>query len=692
MKLNLRGKIVLPTLALFIATTALSVWYIQGRTADALKTSVLETIGNGLNTVTTGVDSMVDSIFRDLDGTGGLPQVAGLLGGGLPPESKKALESELLVVLGNRPFFRNNAYAYCSVLGPDGTTLISAGKGPGSGMAAPDAWKKAMSGQEAVGLPLVFDAAGRRMGTPTAKDPVKTLVVPFAVPVRRDGLVVGVVQAGVYFAAFSDAHIAPVKIGQEGHAFTAAGKGEILYHPSLAQVMTDTGPNSLTPRMVREKNGRLEYHWGGHDWMAIYKTSPKTNWTMIVKVREDEVFAPIRSIRLQALLINLAQLAVAGLCLLAISSRIVRSLRRTVAFAELVAAGDLNRELAVTGSDEVGVLANALRRMVGTLRDMIASSRAGAEEAKAQTERAEKAVRDAENSRREAEKSRSEGIQHAAGQLEALVETLNHHSATLRDRISQAASGADEQRTKTETGVAALARMNETVHSVGESAGKAKNSAEEARSLAESGSRAVAEVANSIQDVNSQAAALKGSLNDLGDRAEGISRIMNVISDIADQTNLLALNAAIEAARAGEAGRGFAVVADEVRKLAEKTMSATREVGESVRAIQGATRENIRMMDETAGTVDRTTSLAGDAGGALTAIVAAVRTNADHVAGIAAASVEQAATNRAITANMEDVDGITRSTAELMDRARQTLEEVTRTTAELYAQLQELKK
>lgn len=53
-----------------------------------------------------------------------------------------------------------------------------------------------------------------------------------------------------------------------------------------------------------------------------------------------------------------------------------------------------------------------------------------------------------------------------------------------------------------------------------------------------------------------------------------ISSIIEGIEDIAEQTNLLSLNASIEAARAGEAGRGFAVVADQIGKLAEQSAAS----------------------------------------------------------------------------------------------------------------------
>ncbi len=59
-----------------------------------------------------------------------------------------------------------------------------------------------------------------------------------------------------------------------------------------------------------------------------------------------------------------------------------------------------------------------------------------------------------------------------------------------------------------------------------------------------------------------------------------IAEKSSIINDIAYQTNILALNAAVEAARAGDYGKGFAVVASEVRKLAENAKKSADEITE----------------------------------------------------------------------------------------------------------------
>ncbi len=361
---------------------------------------------------------------------------------------------------------------------------------------------------------------------------------------------------------------------------------------------------------------------------------------------------------------------------LVIIRNIVAPLRAAVNFADAVARGELDVTLAVRRSDEIGLLCDALRAMVGKLKELIASSTAMGEEASREAERARKAAGEAEQARRQAENARSEGMLHAAKQLDGVVEVISSASTELSAQIDESSKGTETQSGRVAETATAMEEMNATVLEVARSAADASESAENARKEAEEGAGVVEQVVRGIGSVQAQAMALKEDMSGLGKQAEGIGQILNVISDIADQTNLLALNAAIEAARAGEAGRGFAVVADEVRKLAEKTMNATKEVGQAVGDIQQSARKNIGNVEKAVRTIEEATGLANTSGQALRNIVRLVDLAADQVRSIATASEEQSAASEEINRAISEVNAIARETAQAMQESSLAVNEL----------------
>jgi methyl-accepting chemotaxis protein len=348
---------------------------------------------------------------------------------------------------------------------------------------------------------------------------------------------------------------------------------------------------------------------------------------------------------------------------------IVGPLKKSVAFARSVAGGALDATLAVKGRDELGELADALRRMLASLKENIAAALRKGEEAAAEAEKACAATAEAEAHRLAAEMARHEGMLHAAERLTAVVGVVTEASAELAERTEQATRGAAEQSARLSETVASMGEMSATVLDVAQNASTASDTAAKAREQAASGSEVVRRAVAGISAARDKALALSQDMTELGAQAEGIGRVLGVISDIADQTNLLALNAAIEAARAGEAGRGFAVVADEVRKLAEKTMTATAEVGKAIRDVQTGTHKSVDGVREAVGVIESATSLADQSGQALTAIVSLVEAASDQVRSIAAASEEQSAASEAIEASIADVSRVSGETAQAMERS-----------------------
>jgi methyl-accepting chemotaxis protein len=290
-----------------------------------------------------------------------------------------------------------------------------------------------------------------------------------------------------------------------------------------------------------------------------------------------------------------------------------------------------------------------------------------------------------------AERAKAEGMMHAAGQLEHVVEIISSASEELSAQIEQSSRGTEVQSQRVAETATAMEEMNATVLEVAQNASQAAESSHNARNKAVEGAKVVASAVQSITSVQANSVKLKEDMAVLGKQAEGIGQIMNVISDIADQTNLLALNAAIEAARAGDAGRGFAVVADEVRKLAEKTMTATKEVGEAISGIQQGARRNLENVENSVGTIEQATTLANESGAALKEIVNLVEVSTDQVRSIAAASEQQSAASEEINHSIEDINRISGETASAMNHSAQAVGELASQAQSLRALIENMK-
>ena len=347
-----------------------------------------------------------------------------------------------------------------------------------------------------------------------------------------------------------------------------------------------------------------------------------------------------------------------GLAVAVVLTRIIiRPLHEAAAFADKVAGGDLDGELAVRQGDEVGQLADSLRAMVANLKERIKEATARSAEAAEEAQKAREAMVQAEAAQSEATAQR-DAMLAAAVTLGEVAQATAAASQELSAQIEQASQGAGTQSDRAGETATAMEEMNSTVLEVAKNASLAAETAEKAKAKAQSGKAVVDDVVADIRQAQGRAQELERDMETLGERAKGIGAIMSVISDIADQTNLLALNAAIEAARAGDAGRGFAVVADEVRKLAEKTMTATKEVGAAVGGIQTGAATNVANVKRTVEVIEQATSRAAQSGEALGEIVTLADAVASQIHSIATASEQQSATSEEINRSIEDINRI----------------------------------
>ncbi len=366
----------------------------------------------------------------------------------------------------------------------------------------------------------------------------------------------------------------------------------------------------------------------------------------------------------------------------AILNKLLKSLGAGVVFVLLLVP--LGVALLKLARNDRRLLKEEIERNTREIGDLNKSLEERIRSAEEEAERARQATEEARLARGQAERARREGMLHAAGQIEGVVQRLSSASEDISTQIEQSSKGSEVQRERASETAASMVEMNATVLEVARTASTAAEDAAQAQRKAQDGAAVVRQAVTAIGSVREQALALKASMDGLGKQVQDIGQVMGVISDIADQTNLLALNAAIEAARAGDAGRGFAVVADEVRKLAEKTVQATKQVEQAIVAIQKGAQDNARSVDSAARQIDQATELANKSGLVLDEIVAMVERASGQVLTIASAAQQQSAASDEINHAMEEINRISSETADAMGQS-------TAAVMELAGQAQELR-
>jgi len=120
--------------------------------------------------------------------------------------------------------------------------------------------------------------------------------------------------------------------------------------------------------------GQVEFRWGGERWLTARRNLSEPPTTLVVAGPASPLVGPFQRAARQGTLILLG-VALAGLLgAMALSRRLTRSLEGLSEAAQAVAGGDLDRTVAVAGSDEVGQVAEAFNRMTVSLRSTLEES------------------------------------------------------------------------------------------------------------------------------------------------------------------------------------------------------------------------------------------------------------------------------------------------------------------------------
>lgn len=255
-----------------------------------------------------------------------------------------------------------------------------------------------------------------------------------------------------------------------------------------------------------------------------------------------------------------------------------------------MAEGDLDVEISYTSKDELGVLAEQVRRLIHKLQMIIDDENKFLAKMASGDFTVDSIC----------EEEYTGGFHPVLVSFRGIAEKLNDTMLQISQSSARVASSSEQ----VSSGAQALSQgateqassVQELAATIGEISNKVSQNADSARQA----NTMAGDVSAEMNVSNEKMQQMIQAMGDISNCSGEISKIIKTIEDIAFQTNILALNAAVEAARAGTAGKGFAVVADEVRNLASKSAEASKNTSVLIENSLKAVENGTQIADETA--------------------------------------------------------------------------------------------
>ncbi len=317
-----------------------------------------------------------------------------------------------------------------------------------------------------------------------------------------------------------------------------------------------------------------------------------------------------------------------------------------------MAKGDLDVEIAYTSKDELGVLAEQVRRLIRKLQVIIDDENKFLAKMAAGDFTVDSVC----------EEEYTGGFYPLLISFRGIAKKLNDTMLQISQSSSQVASGSEQ----VSNGAQALSQgateqassVQELAASISEISDKVNENADNARQAnAMAGS-----VSSEMNMSNDKMQQMIQAMGDISSCSSEIGKIIKTIEDIAFRTNILALNAAVEAARAGTAGKGFAVVADEVRNLASKSAEASNNT--SV------------LIENSLKAVENGTQIAGETAQSLLQAVNAVNEMTGIIGNISEASSNQAEAISQITMGIDQISSVVQTNSATAEESAAASEEL----------------
>lgn len=541
---------------------------------------------------------------------------------------------------------KNTNFLDIAVVQPDGTAYYS--DGTISQLGDREYVRKALRGENNVSDLIVSRVTN-------------SVVIMYAVPIERDGKVVGALigrRDGDALRAITD----DTGFGENGYGYIINNEGTTVAHPDKEKVLNQFNPiesvktdenlrslATLFVKIITEKTGTGTYSYGGNELYAGYSPIEGTNWIFVITANTDEVLSAIPELVNKILKVLIFVLTVSIVITFIIGHSITNPIIKAVKTSQRISDLDITEDVPkkyLKKKDEIGDLAKAMQSIIDSLRMIINEI-----------------------------SSNSEQVMAASEELNAASQQSASAAEQISQTVEEIAKGAEDQAQNTEECVSKSYELGHTMEKDQANMMQLNSGSNKVNVVVSEGLAEIENLYKITVESNQATNEIKDVIAKTNDSSSKIGQASSVISTIAQQTNLLALNAAIEAARAGNAGKGFAVVAEEIKNLAQQSALSTKEIDAVVEELQINTHNAVKTMERVLAIADEQTKSVTNSKDKYKLIEEAMKETEEIVKQLNDSGKEMEGMRSQILLSMENLSAIAEENSSATQEATASIEE-----------------